>query len=505
VLLLERFDFASGTSSKSTKLVHGGLRYLQQLQFGVTLESLRERQMQMRLAPHMVWSMPFVVPTYKGSWFKNTKLNAGLWIYDLMAGVRGNDFHRKISAAEVRKLCPGIKSEGLTGGFLYSDCRTDDARHTLAVIKSACDHGALAMNYAKVTGFLRQRGRIVGVEFVDSTDAKAQPVRVLGSRVINATGVWSEVVTKSGGVRRTTTVVPAKGVHVTVSQQRLPITSAMIVNSVHDKRFCFAVPWYDCVVIGTTDTEYDGDMDKLTVTAQEKVYILDAVNAAFPGLNLTEDDITGEFAGLRPLIKPAGKKGSTAAISRQHSLEESVDGLVSIAGGKLTTYRLMAAETVDYVADRLMWDDPELHVPDCRTDQIPLGGWSRTEDINKSVATLARDAFLLGLDAETAAYLPSAYGSETRAVLALAAEVPSLAARISAPHPYILAQVVYAVRCEAALTLDDVLSRRIRLVITDRAAALAAAEAVSDLMAVELSWSQDRKAAEVARFRQEVG
>jgi len=510
VVLVERSDFASGTSSKSTKLIHGGLRYLANLQVLVTLESVRERQLQQKLAPHMVWSLPFVIPTYRGSRLKNLKTGFGLWLYDLMATGMGNSrFHRKASREEVLALCPGVREEGLTGAYVYQDCRTDDARHTLEVIKSACEQGALAFNYARVVGLVRKQGRIVGVDIVDESPrpngkpAPRTPIRIRGKVVVNATGVWMQQVAELTGVKGMTEVVPAKGIHLTLSPSRLPIKSAMVIPSVHDKRFCFAIPWYDVIVIGTTDSEHNGELDDVQVKEDEIRYLLDAVNAQFPKANIHEQDVLATYAGLRPLIKEAGKT-STADLSRQHHLEESAEGLVSISGGKLTTYRRMAKSTIDLVVKRLKRLDNKRKFGACKTASLPLGGWQRGDDVAGCVRVYQQIGRELGLSEQTACYLPTVYGLNVKDVLALVREDRrNLGQKLCLEHPYIAAQVVYAVRHEAALNLDDVLARRLRLAITDRHAAVAVALKVAALMGDELTWTQEELSAQVVRFLKE--
>lgn len=497
-VVVEKGDFASGTSSKSTKLVHGGLRYLQNLQFGVTLESVRERQLLLRLAPHMVWTLPFVVPLYRGERLKNIKLNVGLWVYDLMAGRRGTGFHKRISRSEVLARCPGIRSQGLIGGLLYADCRTDDARHTLEVLKTACAHGAVAMNYTRVTGVLKVDGRIRGVQVVDADGVAAS---IHGRVVINATGVWTQQTSELTGVASSTEVVPAKGVHVTLSKERLPIDCAMILPSPSDKRFCFAVPWYDSVIVGTTDTAYDGDLENLRVEADELQYCLDSVNAMFPALKITAADVTGSYAGLRPLVQQKGASGSTADLSRGHHLERSSDGMISIAGGKLTTYRPMSEETVDLAVRALLEDDPSRRIPRSRTHEIMLGGWQSVADARGQTGNFAVRSAMLGLSEETGDYLPTAYGAGTAGILALVENDATLSEPVSDRHSYIMAQVIYAIRCEAARTLDDVLSRRIRLTITDLAGALVCADRVSRLMASELGWTESERLKDLESFR----
>lgn len=508
VVVFEKSDFASGTSSKSTKLIHGGLRYLKNGQVNVVRESLRERQLQMHLAPHMVWSVPFVVPTYRGHFFKNFSLGIGLWVYDLLAGFRNRKFHKRISAEEVIARCPGIRTQGLSGGYLYEDGRTDDARHTLDVLKSAAEHGATLVNYARVVGVVRGPvyGKIRGVK-ISMRDAEgnwSQPFTVTTKCVVNATGVWTGEVGAALRIKSNSVVVPAKGIHITVDPRDLPIKSAMIVPSVHDNRFCFAVPWYDSVVIGTTDTEYKGDFDDVRAEPHEVQYVLDAVNALFPSAKLTMDKVTGSFAGLRPLIKDPAKS-STADLSRGHSLDISPDGLISIAGGKLTTYRPMAEDVVDVVCERLLASGDIRRIGPKLTHKVRLGGWGEKDNTSAIIPALRQEALSLGFDESTAAYLPTAYGKRTRDIFALVRSDSRLAQKIAPAHPYIMAQVVYAVIAEGAMTVDDVLSRRVRLSITDSAAAEQAAARVAALIGGFLKWNDATQAAQVHSFIERLG
>ncbi|HEY9776344.1 MAG TPA: glycerol-3-phosphate dehydrogenase/oxidase [Planktothrix sp.] len=488
-ILFEKGDFASGTSSKSTKLVHGGLRYLQNLQFAVTLESVRERELLEKLAPHMVWRLPFVIPQYRGKRFKNMKVRAGLSLYDLMAGSGKNGSHKRLTPAEVLSACPGIRVDGLLGGLRYYDCRTDDARYTLEVIKTACEHGALAMNHAQVVNLSRRKGTVYGVEVHDrAAGAASANFTVRGKVVVNATGVWSQQTAQLSGGKSLLEVAPAKGVHIALKQSRLPITDAILVDSVHDDRFCFAVPWYDSVIVGTTDTPYDGDLDNVQAEPEEVLYILDALNAQFPFARLTLGDVTATFAGLRPLVREKGK-GSSAEVSRKHSLITAQDGVISIAGGKLTTYRPMASETVDAVFQRLTTLDAARKIVPSTTDKIMVGCEAGVDGLEQ-LSEFAQGAKLPN---ETLALLYSMYGKRATEVVALMKERPELGKRISVGHSYIVAQIVYAVQNEAACTIDDVLSRRIRLTITDNQGALQSADLVSRVMAQELKWDERRR------------
>ena len=506
VLLLEKGDFASGTSSKSTKLIHGGLRYLANFQFGVVYESVTERIVQGRIAPHMVHWLPFIIPRYKQNFLNNIKWEAGLWVYDGMAGLVGKHFHKRIKVGEITRLCPGIRADGLGGGLLYYDCRTDDARHTLEVIRSAAQHGCVTRNYTRVTSFLRDRGDVRGVEVADALTGETG-VKIYGKVVVNATGVWTQKTQELSGQANVSVapakgvlhVEPAKGVHFTIKRERLPIQCALLVPTGADGRFCFAVPWYDSVLIGTTDTPFKGDFDRLTVEDEEVAYILDAVNKQFPGVNLTAADVTGKFAGLRPLISDSKAGGGTTKVSRKHSLKLSDDGLITIAGGKLTTYRPMAAETVDLVALQLELDG--VKAGPCVTEKLMLGGWDAEVRNLETVKEVFRAmAERVKIPAATADVLVQMYGRRAMEVAELVSEYPELAEPVSASHPYILAQVVYAVGYESAVTLEDVLARRIRISITDAEEAKASAQKVSNLMAKMLGWDDATRQRMVTDF-----
>ncbi len=491
-VLFEKGDFASATSSASTSLFHGGLRYLQNLQFLVTFESVRERDLARRLAPHIVRRLPFIIPLYGKNRLKNLTLHLGLFVYSLMAGLWGNSFHKRISAQAVIAACPGINPEGLTGGLRYYDCGTDDARYTLTVIKTAADYGALAMNYAEVVSKTLSNGIINGVMVRDHlASAGAQPIFIRAKQVISATGVWSQKTAELGGGKSQIDIVPAKGIHIFLPHSKLPIKEALIVDSAHDDgRFCFAVPFYDMVIVGTTDSKYLGDIDKVQADPEEKQYVLDALNARFPQAHLTLCDVTGDLAGLRPLVSQKGAT-STAEVSRQHSLTRLVDGLITITGGKLTTSRYMAEQAVDLSVKCLSATklSPHRFTP-CQTKQIMIG----CDADPSSRQECERLALSFPFKNEnTSKTLYAMYGKETEAVLELVRAQPELGQLVAPGHPYIMAQVAYAVRNEAAITIEDVLSRRIRLLNSDRAAALATADRVSKLMAGEMSWTEAQR------------
>lgn len=499
-LLVDKGDFASGTSSKSTKLIHGGLRYLANMQLGVTMESLSERLLQQKIAPHMVWAIPFVIPLYKGQLWQNLKMRLGLVAYDLLAGF-GNKFkHKSISAAELQSLCPGLKSKGLKAGLLYYDCRTDDARHTLEVILSAVQHGALALNYGKMVAALKNsQGKIVGLQLLDCISG--QSARVYGRCIINATGVWAQATSEAAGAPFNGELQPSKGIHICVERKLLPLDSALIIPSAHDSRFLFAVPWYDHIVIGTTDTAYKGDLENPQVEPQEVDYILDAVNLMFPQARLSACQIKGRYAGLRPLVK-SSSVNKTADLSRRHLLDRSPEGLISVSGGKLTTYRLMARETVDLALAGFCCPAQRKANLSC-TEKLVLGGFDLPDQVELLIKQMQDHALKLGLSAQTAAYLPRLYGKRCLSIFEILKERPELAESLVDGQPYIMAQVLYALRFEYAQTLSDLLARRIRLAILDTGAAVAAAQKASRLMASELAWSEGLRQRKLLEFAAE--
>ena len=461
--LVERDDFGAGTSSKSSKLVHGGLRYLSQGDYGLVAQALAERQRLLQNAPHLVRPLPFLIPAY-GSRAKMRAISAALWTYDAIGGFRIGSLHRRLSAPDTLARAPALRTEGLVGGLHYLDAQADDARLTLAVVRTAVlDCRAVAVNHAAVRELRPGHGALV--------DAGGREIEVRASVVVNAAGVWGDALAADG----TATIRPAKGVHITVPASLVRTDVALVLPVPADGRSIFVVPWpgVDRVYIGTTDTDYDGPLDAPTCTAEDTAYLLDAVNAAVR-TTLTASDIVGDWAGLRPLVAGAGSERS-ADLSRRHRVSRSADGVVTIAGGKLTTYRAMAADTVDEV-------QAALGRPRTR---------SRTADLCLRGAT----------GAPPTDHLTSRYGNDARVVRAMVAADPSLAEPLVPTLPYLRAEAVYAARYEMARTVDDVLARRTRSLILARDASVEAAPAVAQLMAPELGWDAAEIDAQVRAYR----
>lgn len=460
--LVERDDFGSGTSSRSSKLVHGGLRYLSQGDYRLVSQALAERQRLLENAPHLVRALPFLYPSY-GSRARMRAVSSALWLYDVAGGFRIGSLHRRLSPAGALERTPALRSEGLVGAHLYLDAQADDARLTLAVVRTAVlDHRAVAVNHVAVRDVFPGGAEV---------EAGGRTIQVQASVVVSATGVWADELAGDGRA----TIRPAKGVHVTVPASLVPTDVALVLPVPADGRSIFLVPWpgTDRVYIGTTDTDYDGPLGAPTCTAEDTAYLLDAANAALT-TTLTADDVVGDWAGLRPLLAGAGSERS-ADLSRRHRVSRGPKGEVSVAGGKLTTYRAMAADTVDEVV-AVMGRPPT----PSRTAKLKLRG---------ALAGAGDD------------HLSRRYGSEARVVRAMIAADASLAEPLVPTLPYLRAEAVFAARYEMARTLDDVLARRTRSTILGREAARAAAPDVARLMAPELGWDDAGIEAQVLSYR----
>jgi glycerol-3-phosphate dehydrogenase len=494
--LVEAEDFASGTSSKSSKMVHGGLRYLQQRDYRLVYEALHERQRLLNNAPHLVHPLPFLIPLFgKGGVVDATVARAysvALWLYDATGGVRIGRRHRRIGAAEAAAHFPVLKTDRLAASFLYWDAQTDDARLTLALARTAARHGAALANYSPVASLTERAGRVTGALLADGTEVRARVV-------VNATGVWTEEVAllAADTAGSPVSIRPAKGIHLAVPAEKLPCDYASVLIVPGDKRSIFVVPWAadewtgpnhpgGYTYLGTTDTDYHGPLRDPQVSPEDVAYVLRAVNA-WTTADLTPADVTGTWAGLRPLVSDA-HSARTADLSRRHTVITSGNGLVTVTGGKLTTYRRMAADTVDAAAEAL--DQPVAHTP---TAKLRLVG-------GESAAPPA--AGRAGLPDAVARHLAGRHGSETGAVLALCDGDPRLAEPLVAGLPYLRAEAVWAVRSEMARTLTDVLARRTRALILDREAAAAAGPDVAALLAGELGWDGVEQARQVEAFEQ---
>jgi glycerol-3-phosphate dehydrogenase len=493
VALLERGDYAEGTSSRSSKMVHGGLRYLQNLDLGLVREALLERQLMVQLAPHLVYPTPFIVPAL-GEERRPRGLGIGLNMYDVMATTRvgrgrremrsskeededfywSPDRHRTIDRDEVLEMVPALESRDPKNAYLFYDCQTDDVRMTLTILGEAERFGAVMLNGAEVVEVLERDGRAVGVAFVEADSGER--IEVEAENVVNATGVFADRIRPEEivGEEDVPRISPSRGTHVLIDRERLSTGSAACIVPAGEGRAIFALPWYGRTLIGTTDNDFDGDIDHPRPGEADIEYLLDAVNEFF-GVSLGVGDLVGAYAGVRPLIATGDPKKSVD-ISRKAELYETSSGLLTITGGKLTTWRRMAKQTVDRLVEREAREAP------CRTAEIPLGMEARPEDLEAPA----------GIDEEALAQLAFRYGHAARKVLALAREGGKLAEPIVPGRPDLLAEAVIAARHEQARSVADVLLRRTRLGL------LAApqlrdgevARSVAAAMGAELGWSR---------------
>lgn len=491
VALLEKDDFASGTSSKSSKLVHGGLRYLQQGDVKLVYQALRERKRLRRNAPHLVSVLPFMIPILTKDGVVSRKiaraLGSAMWMYDITGGWRIGRIHRRVSADRAHRHMPTMDRRRLSSAYLYYDAEADDARLVLAVLRTAADHGALVANRTTVER-IEPSG---SSHLVTVRDTLAGDTFTLTARaVVNAAGVWSDDVRAIDEGVHPDTIRPAKGVHITVPWEKVRNDIAVVIPVPRDRRSLFVVPWvprgdgtYLFTYVGTTDTDYAGPVDDPQCSRDDIDYVLEALNASIGG-GVTADDVTGVWSGLRPLVKTSdeSKKGArTADLSRMHKVSKSGSGVVTVTGGKLTTYREMAEDAVDEV---------------CRTLGVRRSSRTRRLPLHGARGRGSRDTPL-----DT--HLDSRHGADADAIRRLVTDDPSLGEPLVPGLPYLRAEAVHAVTHEMALSVDDVLTRRTRARLQDRRAALAAAESVADLIAPLLGWNDDDRRASLAEFRDE--
>lgn len=467
-LLLEAHDFAKGTSSRSTKLVHGGVRYLAQGNVMLVYEALQERGRLRRNAPHLVSSLPFIVPGY--TWWSNPYYGAGLMLYSLMAGSLGIGFSKLVGRDEALRLAPTLEPEGLTGGVIYYDGQFDDSRLAVALMRTLQDHGGTALNYAAVTGLIKENNKVAGVRAHDAETG--EPLEIRGRVVVNATGVYADGVRKMDDPSAQTMLSPSQGIHLVLDRSFLPGDHAIMIPKTDDGRVLFAVPWHNRVVVGTTDTPVKEAPLEPRPLHEELDFLMEHA-ARYLSKDPTPDDVLSIYAGLRPLVKH-GAGGSTAALSREHTLVVSPAGLVTITGGKWTTYRNMAEDTVNKV--------------------IEVGGLAKAECRTKNMK-------VHGFQEQPEAEPFGVYGSEAAAVKQVLAEQPGWNDPLHANLPYRAGEVVWAARHELARTVEDVLARRTRALLLDSRASIEIAPRVAELLAAELGMDEQWQRTQVEHFR----
>ena len=484
--LVEKDDFGSGTSSRSSRLIHGGIRYLEYMQFGLVFQSCHERRTMRKIAPRLVRPLPFLYPLYRGQKPAPWKMRLGLTVYDAMGFFRNVQNHRWLQPDEVKRREPLVAGRGLLGAARFYDARVDDARLTLTTAKAAHVHGALLANHARVVGLLRAGGRVVGTQVTD--DRTGREIEVHARVVINATGVWVDDVRELDEHFKGRMTRPTKGIHLVIPRARLASQHAVAFDVPRDGRHVFLIPWGDFALIGTTDTDYDGPLDAPAATREDVEYLLEAVQHTFPGAQMTPDDVISTFAGLRPLLFA---EGGAYALSREHQIVESPSGLITIAGGKLTTHRLMGKQLTDRAEKRLAEEFGVHQQHDCRTDKPLIGA-----QFGQAPVT--------GQDERVARHLMETYGSDAAWIVGCAEGNPTLGERIVPGLPYLMAEVAYAVQHEMALTLADVLIRRTHVIYEVRGGGLPCAPAVANLMAERLGWDEAEREREVADYARQV-
>jgi glycerol-3-phosphate dehydrogenase len=483
--LVEARDFASGTSSRSSKLFHGGLRYLEQLNLALVREALRERDLMLtRIAPHLVKPVSFLYPFTHRLW-ERPYVGAGLVLYDTLGGARALPRHRHLTRTGARALCPALRRDALVGAIRYWDAQTDDARHTLTVVRTAAWYGAVVRNSTQVVGLVREGGRVVGAQLLD-VDTAAE-CRVRASAVINCTGVWTDDVQRLTGGRGRFNVRASKGIHLVVPRDRINAETGLILRT--EKSVLFVIPWGEHWIIGTTDTDWNLDRAHPAASRTDIDYLLDRVNAVL-AVPLTAADITGVYAGLRPLL--AGESEETSQLSREHAVARPAPGLVSVAGGKYTTYRVMAQDAIDAAAG-----DVGRPVPPSVTANVPLLG---AEGYPAMCNQLSRLADERSLPAWRLQHLLDRYGTLVDEVLALADDDPSLLDPLPDADIYLRAEIRYGAAHESALHLDDLLTRRTRISIEVPHRGVASARAVADLVADVLGWDEARIRSELEMY-----
>ncbi len=467
-LLLEQVDFSKGTSSRSTKLVHGGVRYLQQGNVSLVLEALKERGLLIQNAPHLVRNQAFIVPNYE--WWGGPFYGVGLKVYDMLAGKLGLGPSKILSREETLKQIPTLEPEGLRGGVIYYDGQFDDSRLAVNLAQTAYEHGGIMLNYMKVTGLLKANNMVQGVKVRD--ELTGEEIEVNGRVVVNATGAFTDGLLKMDNPEAKPIVSPSQGVHVILDKSFLPGDSAVMVPQTDDGRVLFAVPWHDYVVVGTTDTPIDKPVLEPRAMEEEIEFILTHA-ARYLTKDPERSDVKSVFAGLRPLVK-AGEGTNTAALSRDHTLLISESGLITITGGKWTTYRKMGQDVVDNAATVAGLEEKK-----CITENMRIHGWLKNTDKTDPLYH---------------------YGSELSSVKKLAKEDPELAELIHPNLPYIKAEVVWGARKEMAMTVEDVLSRRTRALLLDARASIEMAPEVARLLAKEHGYDKKWEKQQVEEY-----
>lgn len=495
VALVEKRDWAAGTSSRSGKLFHGGLRYLEQFNFGLVREALHERGLMLeKLCPHLVRPIQFIYPLKHRVW-ERLYMGAGLFLYDTIGGAGAVPRHKHMSRKRILQLAPGLNSEGMIGGISFFDAQVDDSRHTMELVRTAAAYGAVAAPALQVIDLTHDQHGVVNGAVAKNLE-NGEEIRIRAHHVINATGVWTDEIQNFAGGQADFTVQASKGVHILVPRDRIDSTISIFVRA--EDSVLFVRTWGNHWLIGTTDTEWNNELDHPAATSTDIDYLLRNVNKVL-NVKLTKSDIDGVYAGLRPLIK--GEAGATSDLSREHAVQTPVPGFTTIAGGKYTTYRVMAEDAVNESVKQLNLKGIATDTPPSRTEDIPLIGARGYEQAAQEIRSKAN---ALGLSAVAVDRLLRRYGSMVTDLIVLMRSRPELAHPITDGAGYLRVEAVYAVTHEGALHIDDVLTRRTHLSIETPDQGVSAAIEVAQIMGAELGWSVERTQLELDHYRSRV-
>ena len=491
VALVEQRDLASGTSSRSSRLIHGGLRYLEQGQIRLVFEAARERRILLDTASHLVWPLEFLFPIHRGDRVPLWKLAAGLWLYDLLALFRSGRRHRILGKRRALEAEPTLRERGLRGAALYADAQCDDARLVIATARGAIQYGAQVATWTAARSLIFENGRVCGAEVEDVLTGATATIRA--GTVINAAGPWTDSIRRMEDPAARPILRTTRGVHIVVRRERIGNRHAITFLSPIDGRVMFILPWGELSYIGTTDTETQEPPEATAITEADTLYLLRSANARFPGAHLAAEDIVSSWAGLRPLVRDDA--GTASDNSREHVILDGRSRLITVTGGKLTTYRSMAAEAVNHAIRALPPKRRGGWPAESGTAREPLPG-SEARDL----AAFRTRGISVGLPAETVEHLLRHYGSESAGIINLGMGNRALFERLDRRHPAVAAEVIHAARRELAQTVEDVLVRRVHLYYELADHGLAAASRVAELLGAELGWDAERAAREAARY-----
>jgi glycerol-3-phosphate dehydrogenase len=491
VALVEARDIASGTSSRSSKLIHGGLRYLEQYDFKLVREALHERELMVStLSPHLVKPVGFLYPLHE-KLKERTYVGAGLALYDVLRGFkRALPWHKHMSAKKIAEIAPSLRQDIVTGAVKYYDAQVDDARHTMTIIRTARRHGATIATRVEVNELIRDGKKVVGALVTDTASGKK--IKISAKSVVMCAGIWSDELHANFGLKPGYGVTMSEGVHIVVPGNAIRSNTGIILKT--EVSVLFLIPWGDKWIVGTTDTPYDGDRAHPHATSADVQYILDQANKVLEP-QLKRESIIGVYAGLRPLVSNS-KDSTTTKLSREHTTDRSAPGFVSIAGGKYTTYRVMGKDAIDMAVT-----DLRRNVSSSCTEKLPLVGADGYYGLVQQTAQIAAQ---YGIDEKSVVHLLNRYGSLISEVIELIVEDKKLAQPLAEDLPYLKAEIVYAVTHEGAMSVDDVISRRTRLAFEANNAGLDLVDDVAALIAPYLGWGAKEKKASIAEYRAQV-